>query len=331
MSVDDTPRLKLGQMVDGQELDAMAINDALTQLDMLSDACFKGQFVNTPPSTPADGDTYLLGASPTGAWSGYAYKIAYCIDGGWRFYTPFDGMRALLTTSGAFLYYQGGSWSNFTPPPSGAEASVASAATCDIGTPGSLCVAVSGSTAITSLGAGVNALRFLRFTGAPLITYNATSLITPTGASIQAAPGDTCIARSDAGGNWTIASYTPAGGIKSSSVTSGSIGTALGALTSVALGAGKWRLSAGLLAGTGAVSGNLYILFNVGGTSGSAAGTVKGQSAMQLTLNSGGVGSGTVPPFDVTLAAAATYYLNAMVSTNPDTIQGAWLRAERIF
>jgi hypothetical protein len=110
MSVDDTPRLKLGQLVDGQELDAMAINDALIQIDAQSDLYLKGQFVNTPPSSPADGDTWLLGASPTGAWSGYAYKIAYCIDGGWRFYTPFNGLRAFVATSNTFLVYQDGSW-----------------------------------------------------------------------------------------------------------------------------------------------------------------------------------------------------------------------------
>lgn len=107
---DDTPRLRLGQLVDGQELDAMAINDALIQIDAQSDLYLKGQFVNTPPSSPADGDTYLLGGAPTGAWSGYAYKIAYCIDGGWRFFTPFDGMRGFVATSRAFLVYQGGSW-----------------------------------------------------------------------------------------------------------------------------------------------------------------------------------------------------------------------------
>jgi hypothetical protein len=118
MSADDTPRLRLGQMVDGQELDAMAINEALIRLDVLTDACFKGQFANTPPSSPADGDAYLLGAAPTGAWSGQAYKIASCLDGAWRFHIPFDGMRAVVLPGGTFIYYSGGSWINFMPPPS---------------------------------------------------------------------------------------------------------------------------------------------------------------------------------------------------------------------
>ena len=74
---DSTPRQGLGQMVDGQELDAMQINDALIQFDAMTDICLLGQFVNTPPASPADGDMYLLGGAPTGAWTGRAYKIAY--------------------------------------------------------------------------------------------------------------------------------------------------------------------------------------------------------------------------------------------------------------
>lgn len=112
---DNTPRLGLPELAQMQEMNSAQINEALIQLDVLSCACFKDQFVNTPPATPADGDTYLLGGAPNGTWTGYAYKIAYCIDGGWRFYTPFDGLRALVLSSGAFIYYHGGSWSDFAP------------------------------------------------------------------------------------------------------------------------------------------------------------------------------------------------------------------------
>lgn len=39
---------------------------------------------NTPPGSPADGDTYILKSAPTGAWTGHANKIATFL-GGWIF------------------------------------------------------------------------------------------------------------------------------------------------------------------------------------------------------------------------------------------------------
>jgi len=107
---DETPRLKLAQLVSLQELNTVTWNEALAQLDTLVDLCLLGQFVNTPPASPADGDAYLLGGAPTGAWSGYAYKIAACLDGAWRFYTPFNGMRAFVTTNSVVILYLNGAW-----------------------------------------------------------------------------------------------------------------------------------------------------------------------------------------------------------------------------
>jgi hypothetical protein len=105
---DETPRLKLAELAQMQEMDSASINEVHVQLDALVDLYVLGQNINTPPGSPADGDTYLTGGAPTGAWSGHAGKIAYCIDGGWRFFTPFDGLRALVAGSNAFLLYAGG-------------------------------------------------------------------------------------------------------------------------------------------------------------------------------------------------------------------------------
>ncbi len=107
---DNTPRLGLAELAQMQEMDSASLNEVFVQLDALADVYLLGQFVNTPPGSPADGDTYLTGAAPTGAWSGYAYKLAYCIDGGWRFFTPFNGLRAFVAGGNAFLLYAAGSW-----------------------------------------------------------------------------------------------------------------------------------------------------------------------------------------------------------------------------
>jgi hypothetical protein len=89
------------------------------------------------------------------------------------------------------------------------EITVASATTTDIGAAAvqGAKIVVSGSVTITGLGTGANKLRYLRFSGAPLLTHNGTSLILPGAANIQAAAGDTAIVLSDASGNWRCHSY----------------------------------------------------------------------------------------------------------------------------
>lgn len=110
MSTDTTPRLLLPQLVSLQELNAVTWNEALAQLDAQIDLYFLDQHINTPPSSPSDGDTYLLGDAPTGVWTGYAYKIAVGLDGAWRFYTPFNGLKAFVKTAGTLIVYRDGAW-----------------------------------------------------------------------------------------------------------------------------------------------------------------------------------------------------------------------------
>lgn len=265
---DSTPRLKLPELAQMQELNAATLNEALAQLDAVIDLYLKDRFVNTPPSAPADGDAYLLGGSPTGAWSGRAYKIAHCLDGAWRFFTPFDGLRAVVASSGAFILYQGGAWTDVVPPLSGAETNLASAATCDIGAAGSLCVAVTGTTAITSFGSGAGLVRFLRFTGALTLTHHAISLILLGGASRVTAANDVGLYRSDASGNWREMFYVRAATNPGDAATKSGAETltnktlvapALGAATGTSLALGGAVLGSDTLAVTGSVtiSGNL--------------------------------------------------------------------------
>ena len=80
---------------------------------------------------------------------------------------------------------------------------LASAATTDLSTIASMRISVTGTTTITSLGAGANLLKFVTFAAALVLTHNATTLILPTGANITTAAGDAAIFASDGSGNWT--------------------------------------------------------------------------------------------------------------------------------
>jgi hypothetical protein len=101
--------------------------------------------------------------------------------------------------------------SNFALKTEG-EGTKASAATCDIGSVPEYRVKVTGTTTITSFGAGTNKRKLLRFTDALTLTHNATSLILPGAADLVTAAGDVAEFVSDASGNWRCTNYERASG-----------------------------------------------------------------------------------------------------------------------
>lgn len=99
----------------------------------------------------------------------------------------------------------------------GAPAALPSAATVDIGGVNSVAVEISGTTTITSFGVNYNGPRFLRFTGALILTHSATLSI-PGAANITTVAGDTCIAYPNSAANgWNVTQYQRAAGIATTS------------------------------------------------------------------------------------------------------------------
>jgi hypothetical protein len=85
-------------------------NEALQVLDVVVSAAIEGLPLATPPVSPAVGSCYLVAASPTGAWAGQANKLAAFTSGGWRFVAPFEGLAALVRSSGSTAVYRNGAW-----------------------------------------------------------------------------------------------------------------------------------------------------------------------------------------------------------------------------
>lgn len=80
-----------------------------------------GYLTNTPPGSPANGDTYIIGAAPTGAWAGQGGKVTRysTVAAAWEFYTPKNGWTLeansarenyRYTGSAWEIYYQEGTW-----------------------------------------------------------------------------------------------------------------------------------------------------------------------------------------------------------------------------
>lgn len=104
---DTTPRLGLSELVAAQAQKHVTVNENLIMLDALCDCYLTSMALATPPSSPSDGDCYLVPSGATGDWVSYVGKIAYCIDSAWRYFTAFRGMRAYNAADGKFYFYTG--------------------------------------------------------------------------------------------------------------------------------------------------------------------------------------------------------------------------------
>ncbi|MBY0429452.1 MAG: DUF2793 domain-containing protein, partial [Alphaproteobacteria bacterium] len=87
-------------------------NDALNDLDALAQISVINHTTATPPATPIDGDSYIVAASPTGAWAGSANAVATYYSG-WRIKPAKVGWIAYVQAENAFYVFDGSSWAPF--------------------------------------------------------------------------------------------------------------------------------------------------------------------------------------------------------------------------
>ncbi len=83
---------------------------AMNRLDVIVQGRVLSANFSNPPTTPAEGDAYIIGASPTGVWASKANQIAYYYGGGWYYMPPVSGMRLRVLDVGAYYYYNGSAW-----------------------------------------------------------------------------------------------------------------------------------------------------------------------------------------------------------------------------
>src|SRR6185437_15510919 len=110
---DTTPRAGAPLLAASQAQKSVTHNEALYQFDALLCARFLDRDLTAPPPSPTDGDSYLVKAAATGAWTGQDGKIAYCADGAWRFYAPFAGLVAYVADECALVIFNGTAWVDY--------------------------------------------------------------------------------------------------------------------------------------------------------------------------------------------------------------------------
>ena len=107
---DQTPTLNMPYIMPSQAQKHVTHNQALEILDAVVQLAVLSRTVSTPPASPAEGDRYIVGASPTGAWSGHGGKVAVSRPGGWAIIPPLAGWIAWIGDEEQIAVFDGSGW-----------------------------------------------------------------------------------------------------------------------------------------------------------------------------------------------------------------------------
>ena len=90
----------------GQSQKEGFVNEAVARIDALLHLAVEGEQA-APPTTPVDGQAWLVATGATGVWSGQSGKIAARQSGNWLFAVPRDGMKLLNRATGQEMRFAG--------------------------------------------------------------------------------------------------------------------------------------------------------------------------------------------------------------------------------
>jgi len=108
---DTTPNLVLPYIMPAQAQKHVTHNEAIRALDAVVHLAVIDRHLATPPAgAPANGDRYIVGASPTGAWAGHDGEVAAYQDGAWMFYAPELGWLAWIADEAKLVVWNGSAW-----------------------------------------------------------------------------------------------------------------------------------------------------------------------------------------------------------------------------
>jgi hypothetical protein len=113
-----SPLLGITEMEASQAQPELIVNEAIRKLEAVSPLQVLDRDLSTPPASPADGDRYIVGGSPTGDWAGQQNNVALNINGVWHFLTPRPGWLAYVEDEALRYEFIPGSptgWAVWTP------------------------------------------------------------------------------------------------------------------------------------------------------------------------------------------------------------------------
>jgi hypothetical protein len=110
MPSEATPRLGLPFLAAGQAQKEVTHNEALALADAAICPAVQALGLDAPPASPTPGQCWIVGAAPTGAWTGQAQALAIWTSGGWRFVPAIEGMQVWLLPERVWAVRDGGIW-----------------------------------------------------------------------------------------------------------------------------------------------------------------------------------------------------------------------------
>lgn len=105
-----TPRYDLPFIIPGQAQKEHYHNEALTRIDAALHPCAEAAGASDPPAAPEEGQAWIVGPAPTGAWTGQAQALAMWTDSGWRFVAPAAGMTVWNRAHDYPMRWDGSAW-----------------------------------------------------------------------------------------------------------------------------------------------------------------------------------------------------------------------------
>ena len=106
-----TPLLDMPLIMPSQAQKHVTHNEAVRALDTLVHLAVVARGASEPPADAAEGDRFIVGPEPSGAWlAARADQVAALEDGAWTFRTPRLGWRAFVANAGLSVLFDGTAW-----------------------------------------------------------------------------------------------------------------------------------------------------------------------------------------------------------------------------
>lgn len=111
---DKSANLKLPFIQSAQAQKHVTHNDAITNLDILTQLTVEDKDLSTPPPSPIEGTCYIIASAATAEWAGKENQLAAWQDSAWRFYEPAEGWVAWIRDEDTQAVFDGALWNELT-------------------------------------------------------------------------------------------------------------------------------------------------------------------------------------------------------------------------
>lgn len=112
----ESPILNITEMEAAQSQPELIVNQAIRILEAVGQLSVIDSLAD-PPSSPADGDRYLVIGTATGDWVGHEDEIALAVGGDWVFLSPHNGWLAFHEADDGHLIFRGNTGGIWEPWP----------------------------------------------------------------------------------------------------------------------------------------------------------------------------------------------------------------------